>query len=216
MSRFNDHHRKFIVDLLIENHRRHGYKGSQIKIVAPYMAQVVRIRQTLYKAGRDGLLPASDLPIVATIDAMQGKESDLIILDWVVSQSDSNKDLGFTVNDSRGNVAMTRMREAMMILLPEAVGRGAKSQGKPMHYTHYGDRVEAKAPYPSELVRFVFDKLMLLFVDNPLPPSELHSVADENDTWNPEDAVDEAEGNNTGGGWSAESSEQTEWRGGLW
>lgn len=93
MSRFNDHHKKFIVDFLIENHRRHGYEGSQIKIVAPYMAQVVRIRQALHKAGRDGLLPASDLPIVATIDAMQGKESDLIILDWVVSQSDSNKDL---------------------------------------------------------------------------------------------------------------------------
>lgn len=51
---------------------------------------------------------------------------------------------------------------------------------------------------------------------DPLPPSELPSVADENDVWTPEDAVDEVEGNNTGGGWSAESSEQTEWRGGLW
>lgn len=105
------------------------------------MAQVVRIRQALYKAGRDGLLPASDFLIVVTIDSMQGKESDFIIIDWLVSQSALNKGIGFTVNDNRGNVAMTRMREAMMILLPEAVGSGAKSQGKPMHYTHYGDRV---------------------------------------------------------------------------
>lgn len=39
MSRFNDHHRKFIVDLLVENYRRHGDKGSQIKVVVLYMAQ---------------------------------------------------------------------------------------------------------------------------------------------------------------------------------
>ncbi|OJJ57671.1 hypothetical protein ASPSYDRAFT_120436, partial [Aspergillus sydowii CBS 593.65] len=77
--------------------------------------QVVRIRQALYKAGRDGLLPASDLLIVVTIDSMQGKESNSIIFDWLVSQPDLNKGIGFTVNDNRGNVAMTRMREAMMI-----------------------------------------------------------------------------------------------------
>lgn len=39
MSRFNDRHRKCIVDLLVENHRRHGYEGSQIKIVVLYVAQ---------------------------------------------------------------------------------------------------------------------------------------------------------------------------------
>ncbi|KAL3463831.1 hypothetical protein BJX64DRAFT_287049 [Aspergillus heterothallicus] len=91
MSRYNNEHRHFVLDLLIENQMCRGYKGLEIKIVVPYIAQA-------------------------------GKEAELIILDWVISESGSYKDLGFTTNDNCGNVAMTRMRQAMLVLLPESCG----------------------------------------------------------------------------------------------
>lgn len=45
---------------------------------------------------------------------------------------------------------------------------------------------------------------------DPLLPSELPSIADENDAWAAKDMVDKADGNNTRGGWTSQRAEQTE------
>jgi hypothetical protein len=154
MSRYNDQHRQFIMQLLVETSKHGGYRGSEVTIITPYMAQVVRMRQDLFQASRDGLLPASQLPKVATVDSMQGKENELIIFDCVISAADSWKDIGFTADQNRGNVAMTRRRQALVVILPEAVGFGAKSEAEGVRYSAYGDRIERKAPYLCALMQF--------------------------------------------------------------
>ena len=62
---------------------------------------------------QNGILETSDVPTVATTDSMQGKESKLVIYDWGISQTEKFSDMGFTTDDHRGTVGLTRMKEAM-------------------------------------------------------------------------------------------------------
>lgn len=52
---------------------------------------------------------------VVTGDRMQGHESDMIILDWVVD-SGTKSDLGFASYNSRANVAITRARACLIVV----------------------------------------------------------------------------------------------------
>jgi hypothetical protein len=65
-----------------------------------------------------GILKAEQIPFVATADSMQGKESRLVIYDWVVSGSNKTSDLSFTVDDHRGNIGQTLMTEALLNMPP--------------------------------------------------------------------------------------------------
>jgi hypothetical protein len=56
---------------------------------------------------------------------MQGHESDVIILDWVVGSGDN---LGFLADDRRANVALTRARTNMIVFYPESSGDGARKR----------------------------------------------------------------------------------------
>lgn len=52
------------------------------------------------------------LPKVATVDSMQGHESDIIILDWVNAYGDG---LGFLKGNRRINVALSRARTSLIV-----------------------------------------------------------------------------------------------------
>ncbi|CEN60040.1 hypothetical protein ASPCAL02481 [Aspergillus calidoustus] len=207
MSRYNDQHRQFIIQLLVENSKQGGYRGSDVTIIAPYMAQVVRMRQDLFQASRDGLLPASQLPKVATVDSMQGKENELVIFDCVISAADSWKDIGFTADQNRGNVAMTRMRQALVVILPEAVGSGAKSEAEGVRYSAYGDRIERKAPYPCALMQFAAKRSIVLRASCP-QTSETTSRADL--AAGPMDSQENNDEGAGGGSWSAGPTDSQE------
>lgn len=58
-------------------------------------------------------LPFDQLPRVATIDSMQGHESDIVILDWV---NGYGKQLGFLRDDRRANVALTCAHASLIVL----------------------------------------------------------------------------------------------------
>ncbi|KAL2826916.1 hypothetical protein BJY01DRAFT_229485 [Aspergillus pseudoustus] len=51
----------------------------------------------------------TSMPLVADTDRMQGKERKLVLLGFVISSSESLKDLGFAVDDHRCNARVTRM-----------------------------------------------------------------------------------------------------------
>lgn len=53
---------------------------------------------------------------------MQGKESKMVLYDWVVSNAEKMTDLGFTADDHRANVGITRVAEAMISILPQEIG----------------------------------------------------------------------------------------------
>lgn len=108
-SRYNDEHRRFVLSVLLANANHDGYEGKDIKIITPYLAQVIRYRQSLFRMVKLRILSPDQIPIVATTDSMQGKESRLVIYDWVLSNSSKTSDLGFPVDDHRGNVGQTRI-----------------------------------------------------------------------------------------------------------
>jgi hypothetical protein len=73
-------------------------------------------------------LPFEKCPTVSTIDGMQGREADIIILDWVVTNRDQ---LGFTSQNRRANVALTCARRCLITvahggLLDEEKGFGKR------------------------------------------------------------------------------------------
>ncbi|PYH67788.1 uncharacterized protein BO88DRAFT_416162 [Aspergillus vadensis CBS 113365] len=118
------------------------------------MAQVVRYRQTLFALSKRGGLSKAELPKVSTTDLMQGKESKVIINDWVITSANAFSDMGFTIDSHRGNVGMSRMTEVMLNILPARVGSDAKSMPHDPQTDHLGDRVNSEVPYPCPFVQW--------------------------------------------------------------
>ncbi|PIG88248.1 hypothetical protein AARAC_005938 [Aspergillus arachidicola] len=166
-SRFNDANSLWVVKLLIENFRSGGYPGEQIVVITPYMAQVVRYRKSLFWLVQKGILPYSELPKVATTDSMQGKESKVVIYDWVIASANSFGDMGFTIDDNRGSVGMSRMCEAMINILPSCLGSDQKSNPVPQRHNYLGDNIEPKVPYPCAFVQWHASEKNIVTVDCP-------------------------------------------------
>ncbi|HEY2030744.1 MAG TPA: AAA domain-containing protein [Myxococcales bacterium] len=78
---------------------------GQVAVIAPYDAQVQRIRQLL-----------SDLPDVEvdTVDGFQGREKDAVVVSLV--RSNESGELGFLADIRRVNVAITRARKKLIVI----------------------------------------------------------------------------------------------------
>jgi len=92
------------VDLrLLEALQSAGLTSNQIGIITPYKEQ----QRLLAKAiGRT--------ECIGTVDSYQGQERDLIILDLV--RANPPREVGFTLQPNRLNVALSRAREKLIIL----------------------------------------------------------------------------------------------------
>ena len=92
------------VDLrLLEALQSAGLTPNQIGIITPYKEQ----QRLLAKAiGRT--------ECIGTVDSFQGQERDLIILDLV--RANPRREVGFTLQPNRLNVALSRAREKLIIL----------------------------------------------------------------------------------------------------
>ncbi len=87
------------VDLLVKvwrSLRDSGVAADQVAVIAPYTAQVLRLRQAL---------PELE---VGTVNAFQGREKDVVLASFVRSNDTGN--LGFVADPRRLNVAITRAR----------------------------------------------------------------------------------------------------------
>ena len=101
--------------------------ASDIGIIAPYAAQVRRVRELwterselLSKArpSRDASAPSSSDPLggleVHSVDGFQGREKEVIVL--CTTRANDGGNLGFVRDDRRMNVAMTRARRGLIVL----------------------------------------------------------------------------------------------------
>lgn len=163
-SRYNTAHVKFVVNLIMENFSAKGYDGKDITIITYYRAQVRRYLQYLLQLAKSGDFPREFHPYVCTVDSMQGKESKVVILDWVISRADTFGDLGFTMDNNRGNVAQSRMREVMVNVLPAAVGNGTLSVRLSDRTNSLRDRVHPKLPYPCAFMQWARSKTIVVYV----------------------------------------------------
>lgn len=88
-----------LVAMVVQKLEALGVARSSMAVVAPYSAQVARLR---------ALLPDVE---VATVNAFQGRERDVIIVSWVRSNSDGT--LGFVADPRRLTVSLTRARRGL-------------------------------------------------------------------------------------------------------
>ena len=86
-----------------------GVRADQIAVVTPYSAQVRLLRDRL--SGYEGLE-------VGTIDGLQGREKEAIVLSLV--RSNERGEVGFLAELRRLNVAMTRARRHLCVIADSA------------------------------------------------------------------------------------------------
>ncbi|CAO1628167.1 unnamed protein product [Parajaminaea phylloscopi] len=84
-----------------------GLPASAITLLAPYSAQVSALAAAF---------PASDFPgiEVGTIDALQGREQEVVIISLV--RSNEEGEVGFLSDEKRLNVAMTRAKRQLVVI----------------------------------------------------------------------------------------------------
>ena len=73
-----------------------GVRPADMAVIAPYAAQVRRLRE---------LLPVSGLEI-DSVDGFQGREKEAVI--WSLVRSNTENEIGFLADVRRTNVALTR------------------------------------------------------------------------------------------------------------
>ncbi|KAK1144876.1 hypothetical protein N8T08_004889 [Aspergillus melleus] len=163
-SRFNDQNRLWVLKLLLENFRSAGNNGDDIAIITPYMAQVIRYKQSPIVLMQKGALLRSNFHKVATTDSMQGKEAKVVIYGWVIT---SAGDMGFTTDDHRGNVGMSRTSEVMINILHSSIGSDAKSSSRAPHQNYLGGQTNTEVPYPCAFIQWHSSQENIVTVDCP-------------------------------------------------
>ncbi len=84
-----------------------GVVAAQISVISPYSAQVRLLREQLATHVEDGLE-------IGSIDGMQGREQEAVILSLV--RSNGQGEIGFLADTRRMNVALTRARRSLIII----------------------------------------------------------------------------------------------------
>jgi len=89
--------------LLVASLSSAGLVSGQIGVITPYKEQQRLLSATL-----------SHAVDVGTVDSFQGQERDIVILDLV--RANPGKEVGFTLDSNRLNVALSRAREKLVIV----------------------------------------------------------------------------------------------------
>jgi len=93
-----------------------GLAASDIAVIAPYAAQVRRLRERLAVAGLE----------IDSVDGFQGREKEAVVISLV--RSNPKGEIGFLGDVRRMNVAMTRARRKLLV-----VGDSATLAGHPFY-----------------------------------------------------------------------------------
>ena len=97
-----------------------AFERQGVAILAPHRAQNSTIRQALqhYGFGTD-LQP---MPLVDTVDKLQGQERDVVLLSYGVADSEyAEGEAEFLLSRNRFNVAATRARHKLIVLCADTV-----------------------------------------------------------------------------------------------
>jgi predicted DNA helicase len=111
-----------------------GVAPADVAVIAPYEAQVQRLRQLLAARLEEGLE-------VDTVDGFQGREKDAVVVSLV--RSNEAGEVGFLGDVRRMNVALTRARRKLVV-----VGDGATVSRHPF-YSGFFDHAQAVGAWRS-------------------------------------------------------------------
>ncbi|MCS7238815.1 MAG: AAA domain-containing protein [Thermoguttaceae bacterium] len=112
-----------------EDRGEHGASGATIGVITPYRDQAESLDDEVRKRPRlRSLIDAGRLQL-GTVDSFQGQEKDLIIFSTVRSNLEGR--LGFVDNRQRLNVALSRARAQLIVIVDASTVERAKSRSQP-------------------------------------------------------------------------------------
>ena len=96
--------------------RQRGDPGD-IAVVSPFRAQL-RLIRTLVKRGLDAAGVAAPLPVIDTVERIQGQERELVVVSLVASDPDhlAGDAAAFFYSGNRLNVTITRARTKLIVV----------------------------------------------------------------------------------------------------
>jgi superfamily I DNA and/or RNA helicase len=115
----------------VERILQKGVRPADIAVIAPYDAQVQRLRQLLAARLDEGLE-------IDTVDGFQGREKEAVVVTLV--RSNDEGDLGFLADIRRMNVALTRARTKLVV-----IGDSATVSRHPFYEAFFRDAEENAA-----------------------------------------------------------------------
>ena len=111
----NQEEADFIADMVCEA-LKCGMKASDVAVITPYRRQVKAIRSSLNR------LHLESLPLIDTVERLQGQDVDMIIISFCVSSSvyyQSNEK--FLLNPNRLNVMISRAKKKVVVVCSSAI-----------------------------------------------------------------------------------------------
>ena len=97
-----------------------GFREQGLAILSPHRAQNSAILHELARAS----WPYGELPIVDTVERMQGNEREMIIVSYAVADREyAEREAEFLLDPHRFNVAITRPRAKLVLLMSDEVLR---------------------------------------------------------------------------------------------
>lgn len=118
-----------LVAAYVKHVRDHGLPPESIAVIAPYSAQVAALKQRI-----------ADVTI-ATVDAFQGRENELVVVS--LTRGNAEGEIGFLADLARMNVAMTRAKRQLVV-----VGDSGTVSGHPF-YAGFIEHTQATGGYRS-------------------------------------------------------------------
>ena len=108
-----------MVKALIEE----GKKHEDIAVITPFRKQVRLLRSKAQE-----VLPIEELPLIDTVERLQGQDVDCIILTFATSDNGYIKEIhDFLFNPNRLNVMISRAKTKVIIYASEQVQKELKS-----------------------------------------------------------------------------------------
>jgi DNA replication ATP-dependent helicase Dna2 len=106
-----------VAGIVLDRIVRQGGNPGDIVVVSPFRAQL-RLIRTLVRRGLDAAGNAGPLPVIDTVERIQGQERELVVVSLVASDPDhlAGDAAGFFYSGNRLNVTMTRARTKLIVV----------------------------------------------------------------------------------------------------
>ena len=120
LSTFNPEEAQFACQYINDTILRIGFglfkeKGLTIGLIAPYSAQVRKLRHLIFETYDFPNLKAfAGMITIDTVDGFQGQERDLMLLS--MTRSNDRGEIGFLSDKRRMNVALTRSKRKLIVV----------------------------------------------------------------------------------------------------
>jgi DNA replication ATP-dependent helicase Dna2 len=118
-----------------------GFREQALAILSPHRAQNSAILHELASHGWD----YAELPVVDTVERMQGNEREMVIVSYAVADREyAEREAEFLLDPNRFNVAITRPRSKLIVLMSDevlrALPRDERVMTESMAVKGYGDQ----------------------------------------------------------------------------